>query len=181
MKILLLGLVILMSFNALAFEKRTYTKINSSEAQVKIETEQKDFTQVENFLDGRENGKFIQDMLKDKKSILHKIISDIEIDNCQQPIIANKSVTEDCGEVTLTKEVRTSFGISNGMSGGGTYTFFVGFTNAGSGRYFDVSHMVTISERAEAQTSKDGRYSGVVLKSLYLVKVKSIEEHSPLN
>lgn len=181
MKIILLGLVISMSFNALAFEKRTYTKINSSEAQVKIETEQKDFTQVENYLDGLENTKFIQDMLNDKKSILFKLISEIEIENCHQPVIANKLLTGDCGEVTLTKEVRTSFGVSNDMSGGGTYTFFVGFTNAGSGKYFDVSHMVTISERAEAQTLKDGRYSGVVLKSLYLVKIKSIEEHSPLN
>lgn len=181
MKIILLALVVVMSFNAQAFEKRTYTKISSSEAQVKIETEQKDFTQAATYLDGQENAKFIQDMLNDNKSILYKLKSDIEKENCQQLSSPNKSLIENCGEVTLTREVRTSFGINNWMSGGGTYTFFVGFTNTGSGKYFDVSHMVTISERAEAQTLRDGRYSGVIVKSLYLVKIKSIDEQTPLN
>lgn len=181
MKTILLGLFVLISFNALASEKRTYAKMNSSEAQVRIETEERDSVQAAVYADGLENTKFIQDMLNDKKSILYKLKSDIEKENCNKNSTSEKTWIDGCGEVTLTREVRTSFGRGGWMSGGGSYTFFVGFTNDGSGRFFDVSHMVIISESAEAQTKKDGNYSGIIIKSLNLVKIKRIDELTPLN
>jgi hypothetical protein len=165
--------------SAMTAEKRSYTKINSSEAQVKIETDQKDSIQAASYVDGLENSKFIQDMLADKKSILYKLKSNIEQENCKQNSTPGKVWIDGCGEVTLTREVKTSFGRDGWMSGGGSYTFFVGFTNDGSGRFFDVSHMVIISERAEAQTKKDGSYSGVIIKSLDLVKIKKIDDQTP--
>lgn len=178
MKKILLGLFVLTSLSALATEKRYYTKINSSEAQVKIETDQKDSIQAASYVDGLENSKFIPDLLSDKKSILYKLKSSIEQENCKQNSTAEKAWIDGCGQVTLTPEVKTSFGRDGWMSGGGSYTFFVGFTNDGSGRFFDVSHMVIISERAEAQT-KNGIYSGVIIKSLNLVKIKKIDDLTP--
>lgn len=179
MKTILLILTISIALNANALEKRTYTKTNSSEAQVRIETVEKDATQVSNYADGRENAKFIEDMLNDHNSILYKLKLSIENENCKQNSSADKAWIEGCGQVTLTSEVRTSFGRAGWMSCGGSYTFFVGFTDEGSGRFFDVSHMVTISETAEAQTLKNGNYSGVIIKTLNLVKIKRIDEESP--
>lgn len=180
MKTIFITLVILMSLNVSAAEKRTYTKLNSSEAQVIIETEEKDSIQASTYVDGFDNVQFIADMLNDKKSILYKLKTEIENENCKKYNANGKSWIEDCGQVTITKEVRTSFGRGGWMNCGGSYTFFVGFTNAGTGRFFDVSHMVTISETADAQIAKDGKYSGVVIKLLNLVKIKRIDENSPV-
>ncbi|MBC7537310.1 MAG: hypothetical protein H7281_00695 [Bacteriovorax sp.] len=179
MKTILLGLIVLVSLNASASEKRTYTKMNSFEARVKIETEEKKSIQAAIYVDGLENAKFIKDMLSDKKSILSKLKSNLEIENCNKNSTPEKPWIDGCGEVTLTSEVRTSFGRGGWMSGGGSYTFFVGFTNDGTGHDFDVSHMVTFSERVEAQTTPDGNYSGVIIKNLYLVKVKKIDDLTP--
>lgn len=170
----ILALMILISLNAKAFEKRTYTKINSSEAEVRIETEEGKATPAVFYADGRENEKFIQDMFTDKKSILYKLKSDIERENCQSSL-------QGCGLVTLTREVRTSFGNSGQMACGGSYTFFAGFTNDDSGKTFDVSHMVVIAERTEVLTKKNGNHSGVIIKTLNLVKIKRIDELTPFH
>lgn len=167
----LLCLFVLFSLNANALEKRTYTKLNSREAEVKIETENKDKIQSYVYVDGLENKRFIKDLLNDKKSILHKLKLEIEKENCNVPVA-------ECGKVTITDDVRTSFGITDWITSGGSYSFFVGFTNAGDRRTFDVSHLVTLSEIAEAKTS-NGRYTGITVKKLYLVNIRRIDELTP--
>ena len=78
------------------------------------------------------------------------------------------------GEVTLTAKVLTSFGRGGWQSGGADYTIFVGFTNDGSGRYFDVSHMLTITESAEAEANDQYEYTGVIIKTLNLASIKKL-------
>ena len=176
---LLLTSIFFISLSLQATEVRTYKKTNSSQAQVTIKTEETESIQAASYVDGHENNKFINDMLNDKNSILYKLKSAIEIENCQKNSTPEKPFIAGCGQVTLTSEVRTSFGRDGWMSGGGSYTFFVGFTNDGSGKYFDVSHMVVISEIAEAEANSDGKYLGVIIKSLNLVKIKRIDENTP--
>jgi len=174
-----LTLLILTSLGVQSKESRIYKKLNSSEAQVTIKTDEKESIQAAIYTDGIENNQFINDMLMDKNSILSKLKSSIQNENCGKISPVGQLAVDGCGHVTITKEVRTSFGRGGWMSAGGSYTFFVGFTNDGTGRFFDVSHMVSISESAEAQTKSDGTYSGVILKSLTLVKIKRIDENTP--
>ena len=179
MHTIFLTILILTSLGVQSKESRIYKKLNSLEAQVIIKTDDKESIQAANYADGTENSQFINDMLMDKNSILSKLKSSIEKDNCGEISPTGQLSVDGCGHVTLTSEVRTSFGRGGWMSAGGSYTFFVGFTNDGTGRYFDVSHMVVISESTEAQTKSDGTYSGVILKSLTLVKIKRIDENTP--
>jgi hypothetical protein len=180
MKNILIGVVLFSTFCAHAAEKRSYIKINSSEAQVTIETNLQETVQASQYVDGKENAQFVKDLLSDNKSLLSKIVSTIEIENCKNKYSSFNQSIVDCGAITITNEVLTSFGRDGWMSSGGSYTFFVGFTSEGSGRYFEVSHMVVISENVEAQIKKDGNYSGVIIKTLNLVGIKRIDDLTPL-
>lgn len=181
MKSLLLGLLVLTLSNAaLAGETRTYKKLSSSEATVTIKTEETEYTQAAGYVDGQENEKFIADLLKDPSSPLAKVAREIEQENCGETSTADNSWIDGCGEVTITKEVRTSFGRGGWASAGAGYTFFIGFTSDGTGRFFDVSHMVTIFESADAQTDAETfDYNGEIIKSLGLVEIKKLDK--PVN
>lgn len=181
MKLLLLP-ILLMSLmaQAHAVEIRTYKKLNSSEASVVIQTDERQSIQAASYVDGKENDRFIQEMFKDKNSKLFQIRQTIEKENCNKTSTPEKTWIDGCGEVTLTKEVRTSFGRGGWASGGGGYTFFIGFTSEGSGRFFDVSHMANISEEVEAQTTSTGDYAGKLIKTLNLGKIIRIDDHSPI-
>lgn len=170
-------LLLLFTAGAQAADTRTYTKISSKEARIKIDTVQKDSIQAAVYLDGQENKKFIQDLMEDKNSPLYKIKLSLEKENCGT--ISTKKWIAGCGQVTITDEVRTSFGRAGWESGGAGYTFFMGFTNEGSGHFFDVSYMITISERSEAKANKQGEYLGVVMKTLDLARIKKLDEQTP--
>lgn len=175
MKLILLTLLLssfALSAHAAA-EKRVITKMNSSQLRVKIETEERQSTQAASYVDARENANFINSMLKDKISSLGKLKAQIEKDFCSFERV------EGCGEVTLTKEVRTSFIRSGWMSGVATYTFFIGFTADGSGKHFYATHMVKFSESAEAQINREGAYSGIVLKTIEMGKITELEDTTP--
>jgi len=172
MKGLILGLLALtLSVNVFAGETRVYKKTGATTATVTIKTEETDSTQAAVYVDAQENKRFIQQILKDPKSPLAILVKKIETENCEDP-------TEGyCGSITMTDAVGTSFGRGGWMSAGATYSFFVGYTEAGTGHFFAVSHIVTISESAEAQTKTDGdmEYSGVVLKTLSLDSIKEVK------
>lgn len=176
MKALLMTFLLLNVFTTIqAAEQRTYIKYNSSEARVIIKTDGQNAIEASTYVDAQENEKFIQDLLNDKNSKLNELKVAIENENCQQFSSHTKSQIIGCGEVTITKEVRTSYGKGGWDMAGSSYSFFVGFTNEGSGRYFDTSYMVTISEVVEAQTNKDGTYAGTVIKTLNLGPIKRID------
>jgi hypothetical protein len=169
-------LLIILMFSALSFglnaqEKRTFAKLNNEQAQVTIQTEETDSTQAAMYVDGQENVKFIEMLLKDKTSGLSQLKSKIEIENCETTSTDENPWIDGCGEVTITSEVRTAFGRGGWMSGDANYTFFIGFTQQGTGRYFTATHMVTIYEGAEAETNDSGEYTGTVIKHLTLVKI----------
>lgn len=177
MKSILLGLLVLsISTKITAEEVREYKKTSSTEALVTIHTEEQDNTQAAAYVDAQENDKFISDLQKDPQSSLAKLIKEIELRNCDATSTPDKSWIDGCGEITITKEVKTGFGRGGWASAGASYKFFVGFTSDGSGRFFSVSHMVTISESAEAQVDGDYNYSGVVLKTLTLDNITKIAE-----
>lgn len=176
MKAFILGLLVLsLSNSVFAAETRTYKKVNASEATVTIKTEETDGTQAAAYVDGNENEQFINELLKDESSPLYKLAREIEQEMCDATSTPDNSWIDGCGEVTITKEVRTSFGRGGWASAGAAYTFFIGFTSDGTGRFFDVSHMITIGESADAQTTEEGEYNGEVIKSLGLLEVKKLE------
>lgn len=181
MKKLLLPMSLLLTFTNIvsASESRTYEKINSSEAKVIIQTDQLGSIQAATYVDGKENERFIQEMFKDKNSKLYAIRTTLEKENCNKTSLPDKPWIDGCGGVTLTKEVKTSFGRGGWSSSGAGYTFFIGFTNEGTGRYFDVSHMATIGEDVEAQTTNNGEYTGKIVKTLTMEKVIRIDENTP--
>ncbi|NOT79600.1 MAG: hypothetical protein HOP07_11460 [Bacteriovoracaceae bacterium] len=173
----LCSLLLTLSSNLLASEEsRSYKKISSTEAVVTIKTEETDGTQAATYVDAKETEQFINDLLKDPSSPLAKLVKEIELQNCEATSTPDQTWIDGCGEVTLTAQVRTGFGRGGWASAGAAYTFFVGFTSDGTGRFFDVSHMITISESADAQTNDQYDYSGVVLKTLSLIEVKKLEK-----
>jgi hypothetical protein len=173
MKVFLTTVLFFCITNSLcAIEKRTYTQFNSSEARIFIDTGNEANIQASTYVDALENHTFIRQLLSDPKSKLYQLKLSIEKENCNQ--------IAECGDVTITTEVRTSFGRGGWDTAGASYIFFVGFTNVGSGKYFDVSRMVTLSETVEAQTNKDGTYKGTIIKTLQLGQIKKIDENIPL-
>ncbi len=182
MKAFLLGLLVLtLSSNVFANEEvRTYKKVSATEATVTIKSSETDWTQAAGYVDAKENEKFIDDLLKDPASPLYKLAREIEREICGTESTPESSWIETCGEVTITKEVKTSFARAGWASAGSSYTFFIGFTSDGTGRFFDVSHMVTIGESTEAQTNEDYEYSGTVIKTLSLIEIKKLERDSVL-
>lgn len=174
MKTTLFIVLSLIMVNSFAQESRNYTKISSSEATVTIKTEETDSTQGAVYLDGAENERFIQDLLLDNNSELAKLKSKLEMDNCGELSSKDSPWINGCGEVEITDLVRTSFGRGGWFGGYAGYTFFIGFRNDGTGRYFESSHMVTIFEGTEAQTNENGDYSGVVEKTLSLGQITEL-------
>lgn len=179
MKAFLVGLIVLtISANTQAEETRTYVKDSGVQATVTIKTDETDGTQAAGYVDAQENERFIKDLLADPTSPLAKLKKEIELENCEATSTPDNSWIDGCGEVTITEAVRTSFGRGGWMSAGAGYTFFVGFTSDGSGRFFYATHMVTISEGAEAQVNPETfEYNGIVLKVLTLDAVKKLEEN----
>ena len=177
MKLIILGLMVLsISANIHANETRTYAKDSGVQATVTIKTEEVDSTQAAAYVDAKENKKFIADLLADPTSQLYKIKKEIELANCEETSTAEESWIDGCGEVTITEEVRTSFGRGGWMSAGAGYTFFVGFTSDGTGRFFNSTYMVTISESVEAQTNNESfDYNGVIIKTLTLDEIRKLE------
>ncbi len=162
-----------LSFNVMAEETRSFKKVSSSEATITIKTEETDFVQAASFVDAKENEEFINQLLKDENSSLAKLVKEIELKNCEATSTPDNKWIDGCGEVTITEAVRTSFGRGGWQSAGAAYTFFVGFTSDGTGRFFDASHTVTISESADAQTNENGDYNGIVLKYLTLSEINT--------
>lgn len=178
MKYLFLPLTLL-SFAVQSEEIRTYKKLNSSQAEVIIQTVEQDGTQAATYVDGKENWQFVKDLIKDKKSLLYKLKKKIEMENCETTSTETDSHIPGCGEVETTEMLRTSFGRGGWDSGGAGYTFFIGFRQDGTGRFFDVSHMVTISESVQAETTPEGEYAGKVLKVLNFGRITRIDERQP--
>lgn len=54
-------------------EMRIYNKVNPKTAVISIQTEEKESTQAANYLDGKENERFIAELVNDKNSDLYKI------------------------------------------------------------------------------------------------------------
>lgn len=181
MKSFLSILVLTMSVNVFASETREYKKQSATEATVTINTEETDGTQAAAYTDSKENDTFIEALLKDGKSPLYKLARDLEFENCETNSTPEKPYIDDCGEVTITPAVRTFFGRGGWQNATAGYSFFIGFTQAGSGRFFGVSHMITIYEESDAQLKLDGEYSGIVIKTLSLVKVLKITDESTEN
>lgn len=178
MKFLIFSFMAL-SLSVQADEIRTYKKLNSSQAEVVIQTAEQDSTQAAAYIDGQENEKFVSDLMKDKTSLLYKLKRQVELENCEQTSTEQTTHIPGCGEIQLTRMVMTSFGRGGWDSGGAAYTFFFGFRQDGTGRFFDVSHMVTISESVLALTTPDGNYAGKVIKTLNFGKITRIDEHQP--
>lgn len=166
--ILMLSLVMVNSF---ASEGRSYQKTSSGEAIVTIKTEESDSTQAAVYLDGAENERFIQDLLKDKNSELAKLKAKIELDNCGENSTEENSWIDGCGEVEISDTIRTEFGRAGWMGGYAGYSLFVGFRSDGTGRFLNSTHLVTIYEGTDAKTNEEGEYTGVVEKTLALGKI----------
>ncbi|MDD4976414.1 MAG: hypothetical protein PHY93_18800 [Bacteriovorax sp.] len=163
-----------LSFGLKAEEIRTFNKLNASQAEVIIQTEETDATQAAMYVDGKENEQFIKMLLQDKTSDLARLKAKIELDNCDQNSTDENPWITGCGEVTITSEVKTAFGRGGWMSGSANYTFFVGFTEDGSGRFFEATYMVKISEDAEAQVNGDFKYNGIIKKYLSFDKISAL-------
>lgn len=177
MKTFLLSLIVLTIASNTQAEtiNREYKKISSTHAQVVIKVEE-DFVQAAEFVDQVENARYMEDLLKDPNSPLAQIKKQIEKDNCDENSTEENSWIDGCGEVRITKEVLTGFGRGGWAGAGATYTFFIGFSSDGTGRFFDVTHMITFSESAGAEVDNEGNFTKIVTKDLELIKIKKLEE-----
>jgi hypothetical protein len=145
---------------------RTYKKVNTTVASVEILVDAEEAGQAGTYVDGQETNTFIKELLANPESPLYKLKKEIELANCEETSKGEETWIDMCGEVTITPTIRTSFGRGGWAEAGAGYTFFIGFTSDGTGRFFDVSHMVTISEGVEAEFSDQGEFVGKFIKSL---------------
>lgn len=173
-KVFGLFLPFLIALSAHAGDVRTFKKINSNSASVRIETEAKEGIQAASYLDGVENAQFINMLLDDPQSRLSILKRELEMENCGTTSTQPDGWIPGCGGVELTGTVRTSFGRGGWMEGGSAYTFFVGFRFAGTGHFFDASHMVTFTEGVIAEVDSDMNYAGFITKSLALDKIVAL-------
>lgn len=171
MKLSLALILSLVMANAMAQDSRTYTKVSSSKAIVTINTPDEDSVQAAIYLDGAENEKFIQDLLKDKNSELAKLKAKLELENCGEVSTDDNAWIDGCGEVHISDAVNTDFGRSGWMGGFSGYSFFVGFRSDGTGRFLSSNHLVQIFESTEALVDTEGEYTKTVEKTLSLGKI----------
>lgn len=167
-------LLVSLSLSAHAIEPKKILKTGANSATVRIETEEKDGTQVAAYIDASEMPEFIQIMLNDPTSELSKIKRELEMENCQETSTTPDGYIPQCGAVEWTDLVQTSFGRGGWMSAGAAYTLFVGFRFDGTGRFFESTHMVVLSESAEAVVDSDMNYTGFITKDLRLEKAERL-------
>lgn len=170
-KIFGLVLSLFVTLSAHADDVRDFQKVNSNKAIVSIETEDKDGTQAAAYLDGAENPQFINMLLDDSQSRLSLLKQTLEMEHCQKISATPDGWIDGCGAVEVTEIIRTSFGRGGWMEGASGYTFFVGFRSAGTGHYFESTHMVTFTEHVVANTDANMKYLGSVTKTLELGKI----------
>ncbi len=154
--------------------KTTYTKLTADTAQVVYETGKDGVSQAGSLVNGEQNQRFIQELLKDKNSQLAKLKAEIELQNCEENSTEENSYIDGCGEVELTSAVVTSFGRGGWASAGAGYTLFVGFRSAGTGRFLDSTHMLNFSESVEAMGEEGQEFEGTFLKTLSLDSIKKL-------
>lgn len=171
MKTLFTYLLVLLSFMSYAdeSESRVYTRINEKSAKVMIKSE---IMQAAELVDGAENERFLTELLFDSKSELFKIKNKLAKEFCEAGSVVKENLEiEDCGYITITPGVITSFGRGGWAGAGAVYTIFIGFTANGSGRFFESKYMLKLSEDVNAESfgSSDGKF----IKELKLISVKN--------
>lgn len=175
MKNLLASLLLLsLSIQALADDQvGPLKKVSANVATLTITTEDTEGTQAAYFVDGMQIDDFIKMMLEDETSGLAKTVKTILDNNCQEFEDAEE-VANMCGTINITSHVMTGFGRGGWMDGTATYTLFIGFTSAGTGRYLQTEYIMSINESAEANVGGeevDYKYLGTVTKKLSLQKI----------
>lgn len=166
--------LILVSSSLLAEEKRSYKKLSPEQAEVVITTQEQESTQASTYVDGAEVGRFLSELFLDEHSRLFELKRQIEWENCHEKSSHESNQIPGCGSVEWTPWVMTSFGRGGWDISAASYTFFIGFRSEGTGRFFDGSAMVTLTEDVQAQTTPEGQYTGSVLKELELGKITRI-------
>ena len=173
MKTLILA-TLLFAQTAFAEESKKFEMVSDMAALVTIQTDE-EAIQAAGWIDGSDNQQFIDELLRLEGSALIKLKKQIELENCETNSSPDNSWIDGCGEVTITREVRTSFGRGGWASAGAGYTFFVGFTSDGTGRFFNSSHMVTLLEDIEAQTNEEGDFNGTLFKYVSLSNIQEVK------
>lgn len=154
--------------------KISYTKMDANSAQVIIATGPEGESQAAVLVNGEQNQQFIDELLKDKSSKLAQLKAQIEMENCETTSTDTETYIDGCGEVRITPAVVTSFGRGGWASAGAGYTFFVGFVEAGTGRFFEATYMIKMSESVEAIGGENDEFDGTFLKLLTLDEVKKL-------
>jgi|GEM_PF-615687 len=176
-----LGLLIsfFLTLPAFATEQRQFQKVDANTAVVKIITEERDSTQVANYIDAQENAQYLLMLLADHQSKLSLLMKQIQQDNCGTTTEAPDGWIDGCGGAEITDFVRTSFGRGGWMEAGAGYTFFVGFRSAGTGRFFESTYMVTFFEHGVADVDQNGEYLGSITKDLTFGTVTKLPSAQP--
>jgi hypothetical protein len=154
-------------------EIRTYKKTGATTAEVLIQNAD---TQAAMYIDGNENAQFISELLEDSQSPLSKLAKEIQDEMCgDMTDEEDMPLDYSCGYVDLSNTVMTSYGRGGWMSAGASYTFFMGFRHAGTGRFFESTHMITIHESVEATVDENYEPNGEMVKYLEFGKIKKLE------
>lgn len=162
-------------FSTAHADTREFKKTNAETATVRIVTDEKDSIQAAMYLDGKENQQLIKMMLADKDSKLAKLKAEIEKENCDETSTAENTWIDMCGEVVISDLVKTSFARGGWAEGSAGYSFFVGFRQDGTGRFFESTHLVEINESVNAKMDNAGNYIGEIQKHLHLEPIKKIK------
>ncbi|MFS4460557.1 hypothetical protein [Bdellovibrio sp. HCB2-146] len=165
--------VILMLSTTLLFctaeaETRDFQKVDSHSAKVVITTDDRDYVQASEYLDGKENQELISMLLADPDSRLAKIRNAIEMQICETNSTPENPWIDQCGQVEFSDLVQTSFARGGWAEGYASYTFFIGFRSDGTGMILESLYSVEVNESIVANIDTEGNYIGTLEKKLTL-------------
>lgn len=171
MKIWIFGGLLVLCSGAWAGETRSFLKVDAERALVKIQAEDRQAVQAAAYADGAENDQFVRMLLEEPASRMSLLRKQIEDQNCEAEAARFDGWIDDCGIIEWTPAVQTSFARGGWMAAAAQYTFFVGFRHAGTGRMFDVTHMVVLQEDVTADVVDEMAPTGSLTKELSVVKI----------
>lgn len=155
---------------AFAADHRTFQKLGADSAQVLIKTSAA-AVQAADYVDGVENSQFLNMMKSDAKSTLSQLVRKLEMDYCGENSSSPDGWIPFCGRIEMAKEVQTSFARGGWMEAGGSYSVFVGFREAGTGKELTMSHLFVFDEEVLAEVDSNGTFLGRLKKTLKYQKI----------
>ncbi|WP_347359145.1 hypothetical protein [Bdellovibrio sp.] len=160
-----------------AEESRSFERVAAERAVISVVVEDAQSVQAHDYVDGKENEKFLKMLLDDPQSRLTDLRKSLENENCEASDQRSDGWVEDCGGIELSSGAQTAFGRAGWFAAGAQYTYFVGFRHVGNGEFLNSTYIIVLHEDVQVEMP-EGQVAGSakVVKSLSLGRILRIPD-----